>query len=127
MGFLFFIFDLEYLIRVKSSEPLHAKMNPISYLFGSRFACAQTVIFSAKQCSKNEGETSIVLVPTSRNPNQNRVAFWRIFSSNKSAPANRKTGFYTNCDPNKQDRRLDTFLNEAAQNFEVFSNIQDQK
>jgi hypothetical protein len=60
-GFLFFIFDLEYLIRVQSSEPLHAKMNPTSCLFGSRFACAQTAIFSAKLCSKNAGETSIVL------------------------------------------------------------------
>jgi hypothetical protein len=46
LGFLFFIFDLEYLIRVQSSEPLHAKMNPTSYLFSSRFACAQTAIFS---------------------------------------------------------------------------------
>jgi hypothetical protein len=35
VGFLFFIFDLEYLIRVQSSEPLHAKMNPTSCLFGS--------------------------------------------------------------------------------------------
>jgi hypothetical protein len=24
-------------------------------------------------------------------------------TSNKSAPANRKTGFYANCDPNKQE------------------------
>ncbi len=59
--FLFFIFDLGYLIRVQSSEPLHAKMNPTSYLFGSRFACAQTAIFSAELWSKNAGETSIVL------------------------------------------------------------------
>jgi hypothetical protein len=29
-------------------------------------------------------------------------ALWRIFSSNKSAPANRKKGFYTNRDLNKQ-------------------------
>jgi hypothetical protein len=29
-----------------------------------------------------------------RNPNQNRVTLWQIFSSNKSAPANRKTEFY---------------------------------
>ncbi len=36
--FYFLIFDLEYLIRVQSSEPLHAKMNPTSCLFGSRFA-----------------------------------------------------------------------------------------
>jgi hypothetical protein len=60
-GFLFFIFDLEYLTRVQSSEPLHAKMIPTSCLFGSRFACAQTAIFSAELCSKNAGETSIVL------------------------------------------------------------------
>ncbi len=38
-----------------------------------------------------------------RNPNQNRVALWLIFSSYKSAPANRKTGFYANRDPNKQE------------------------
>ncbi len=104
IGFLFFIFDLEYLMRVQSSEPLHAKMNPTSCLFGSQFACAQTAIFTTKPCSKNAIETSIVLwitaleyrVPTSRNPNQNRVAFWQIFSSNKSAAANRKTGFFSN-------------------------------
>ena len=57
----FFIFDIEYLIRVQSSELLHSKMNPTSYLFGSRFACAQTTIFSAELCPKNAGETSIVL------------------------------------------------------------------
>jgi hypothetical protein len=44
-----------------------------------------------------------------------------------SAPANRKTGSYANREPNKQDRRLDSFLHEAAQNFELLSNIQDQK
>jgi hypothetical protein len=31
-------------------------------------------------------------IPTPRNPNQNRAAVWRFFSSNNSAPANRKTG-----------------------------------
>jgi hypothetical protein len=36
--FNFFIFDLEYFIRVQSSEPLHAKMNLTSSLFGSQFA-----------------------------------------------------------------------------------------
>jgi hypothetical protein len=49
---IIFIFDLEYLIRVQSSEPLHAKKNPTSCLLGSWFACAQTIIFSAEQCSK---------------------------------------------------------------------------
>jgi hypothetical protein len=33
IGFLFFIFDLEYLIKVLSSEQLHAKMNPTSYTY----------------------------------------------------------------------------------------------
>jgi hypothetical protein len=88
--------------------PLHAKINPTSFLFGSRSACAQTAIFSTEPCSKNAGETSIVLwitareqrIPTSCNPNQNRAALRQIFSSNKSAPANRKTGFYANRDPN---------------------------
>jgi hypothetical protein len=61
VGFIFFIFDLEYLIRVQNSELLHAKMNPTSSLFGSRFAFTQTSIFSAKPCSKNAEETSIVL------------------------------------------------------------------
>jgi hypothetical protein len=109
--FLFFIFDLDYLIRVQGSEPLHAKMNPTSCFFGSRFACAQTAIFSHEPCSKHAGEKSIVLwitaceflIPTSRIPNQNRASLWGIFSSNKIAPANRKTGFYANRDPNKQE------------------------
>ncbi len=35
-------------------------------------------------------------IPSFRNPNQNRAELWRIFSSNKSAPANRKKGFYAN-------------------------------
>jgi hypothetical protein len=35
------------------------------------------------------------------NPNQNRASIWKIFSSNKSAPA--KKGFYTNRNPNKRE------------------------
>jgi hypothetical protein len=37
------------------------------------------------------------------NPNQNSAALWRIFSSNKSAPANRKKGFYTSHLPKNDD------------------------
>jgi hypothetical protein len=67
--------------------------------------------FSAELCSKNAGETSVVLwitarekrIPTSRNTNQNRAALWRIFSSNIISPANRKPGFYANRDLNKQE------------------------
>jgi hypothetical protein len=39
--------------------------------------------------------------------------------------ANRKKGFYTKCDPNKQE--VDSFLYEAAQNCEVISDIQNWK
>ncbi len=60
---------------------------------------------------------------TSCNPNQNRAALWRIFSSNKSAPANRKRGFYANRDPDKQE--VGFIFAWTAQNFEVFSNIQE--
>ena len=82
-----------------------------SCLFGSRFACAQAAIFFAKPYSINAGEASIVLwiaacrlkISSFRNPNQNRAALWRIFSSNGSAPANRKTAFYANREPNKQE------------------------
>ncbi len=38
-------------------------------------------------------------IPASHNPNQNSTVPCRIFSSNKSVPANRKKGFYTNRDP----------------------------
>jgi hypothetical protein len=48
-------------------------------------------------------------------PNQNRGALWWIFSSNESAPANSKTGFYADRDLNKQEVG------------EIFSNIQGQK
>jgi hypothetical protein len=43
------------------------------------------------------------------------------FFIKNSAPANRKTGFYATRDLNKQ---LGSILHEAAQNFEVVSNIQ---
>ncbi len=130
IGFLFFIFDLEYLIKVHSFEPLQAKLNPTSCLFGSRIACAQTMIFSAESWSKKTGETSVVLwitaheqrIPTSRNPNQNRAALWWIFSSNKSVPG-RQDSMQTVI---QTSRRLDSFLHEAAQNFEVFSYIQER-
>jgi hypothetical protein len=45
----------------------------------------------------------------SRNPNKNGAALRGIFSSNKSAPASRKKGFYTNHDQNKQEVGLILF------------------
>ncbi len=89
--FLIFNFSLQFLERHQSSEPLYTKMSLTSCLLGSRFVWAQTVIFSAEPYSKNARKSTIVLwitsreqnmwrIPTSRNPNQNSAALWRIFS-----------------------------------------------
>jgi hypothetical protein len=46
--------------------------------------------------------------------------FWLIFSSNKNAPANRKeNSIQTIC---RRMRRLEGFFSEAAKNFELFEN-----
>jgi hypothetical protein len=119
------------LIRVQSSEPLHAKVNPTSYFLGSRFACAQTVIFSAKLCSKYAGETSVVfglrLVskefqhPTIQTKIEQR--FSGFFHQIKvRQPIGRQDSMQTVI---RISRRLDLFLHEATLNFEVFSNIQE--
>jgi hypothetical protein len=57
-----------------------------------------------------------------RNLNLNRAALWRIFSVRQPIG---KQGFMQTV--NRTSRRLDSFLHEAAQNFELLSNIQDQK
>jgi hypothetical protein len=57
-----------------------------------------------------------------RNPNQNRAALLQIFSVRQ--PIGKQGSMQT---VNRTSRRLDSFLHEAAQNFELLSNIQDQK
>jgi hypothetical protein len=57
-----------------------------------------------------------------RNPNQNRAALWQIFSVRQ--PIGKQGSIQT---VNRTSRRLDSFLHEAAQNFELLSNIQDKK
>ena len=99
------------MIRVESSEPLHAKRPPIlllvrftGYMCSSRDLFHQAVFHKCGRyiiCSLDFG--SQVKNSSFRNPNQNRAALWRIFSSNESAPANRKTAFYANREPNKQE------------------------
>jgi hypothetical protein len=107
-------------------------MNPTSYLFGSRFACAQTVIFSTELCSKNAGETSIVLWITTREKRiptgsaiQTKIEkhYGEFFRQiNVHQPIGRQDSMQTVI---RTSRRLDSFLQEVAQNFEVFSNIQE--
>jgi hypothetical protein len=58
-----------------------------------------------------------------RNPNQNRASFGRFFHQIKARqPIGRKDSIQTVI---LTSRRLDSFLYEAVQNFEVFSNIQN--
>jgi len=40
---------------------------------------------------------------TTRNPNLNSAALWRIFASNKSVPAKRKKGFYKSRLPKNEE------------------------
>jgi len=58
-------------------------------------------------------------------PTQNRAALWWILSSNKSAPANRKSGFYSNCDPNKQEVGFIFALKRLRilKSFQIFKSV----
>jgi hypothetical protein len=99
-------------------------------LFGSQFACAQTTIFFAEPCSKNAGDTSIVFwvaacIHNSAIQTKIEVHFGGFFHQMKvRQPIGRQDSMQTVI---RTSRRLESFLHEAAQNFEVFSNIQDQK
>ena len=121
-GFLFFIFDLEYLLRVHSSEPIHGKMNSTSCLFGSRFACAQTVIFppncAPKMRERHQLFFGLRLVSKEfkHSAIQTKVEQIKVHQ-----PIRRQDSMQTWI---QTSRRLDSFLHLAARNFEVFSNIQ---
>jgi hypothetical protein len=62
---------------------------------------------------------------TSCNPNQTSETLWRsVFHQVKvRQPIGTKDSVQTAC---RRSRRLEAFLYLAAQNFELFSNIQDQ-
>jgi hypothetical protein len=109
---VFFIFDLEYLIRVQSSELLHAKMNQTSYLVGSRFACAQTAIFSANRVPKMRKRHQLffglrLLSKQFKHPAiQNKIEqhFGGFFLHIKvRQPIGRQDSMQTVSDPNKQE------------------------
>jgi hypothetical protein len=63
-------------------------------LFAVWFVYAQTVVLWITASEWG--------IPTSRNRNQNGAVHWQIFPSIKGTLANRKKGFYTNRDTNKQ-------------------------
>jgi hypothetical protein len=103
-------------------------MNPTSCLFGSRFACAQTTIFSAEPCSKKCKRHHLffglqLLSKEFQHPiNQTKIEqhFGGFFHQIKvRQPVGRQDAMQTVI---RTSRRLDSFLHEAAQNC---SNIQD--
>jgi hypothetical protein len=141
IGFKFFYFTLEYFKRLQSPEPLHAELNPILLLVRitvcmcssrdlfrqTRFACAQAAIFFAKPYSLNAGEASIDLW----------VAACIHHSAIQTKLERHSVGFFHQITVRQQigrpdsmqpkirtSRRLGSILHEAAQNFEVVSNIQ---
>jgi hypothetical protein len=133
-GFLFFNFSFEYLKRLSkfwtasnksaSIPPSYLahglyEHKPISFLpnRSPKMRESQQLFFGLRLVRRIFEETL-----TSRNPNQNSATLWQIFSSNKSASANRKTGFYMYKPWSEQAGGWIHFLYEAAQNFEVFSN-----
>jgi hypothetical protein len=62
---------------------------------GSKNAGGTSMIFGLRLVSKQFQHPAIQI--------KTEQHILRIFSSNKSAPANGKTGFYANRDPNKQE------------------------
>jgi hypothetical protein len=135
--FLIFLFQYWILKQLQSSELLHAKLNPTSCLFGSRITgCIEpclsigwhTVIWW-----KNPPKWRSILVLiaewcnsllTSRNPKNN----WCLSRIYGARFGEKDLGLSTACKPwSEQAGGLEDFLHLAAHNFEVLSNIQDQK
>jgi hypothetical protein len=132
---LFFIFDLEYLIRVLSSEPLQCKKESNLLLVWITVACAQTEIFSGvtpNRAPKIRGERHQLFfglqLPSKELQHpviQIKIEkhFGGFFHQMKvRQPIGRQDSKQT---VTRTSRRFDLFLHEAAQNFEVFSNIQE--
>ena len=101
-------------------------MNPTLYLFGSRFACAQTVIFSADHAPKMRERHPVffglrLMSKEFQHPAiQTKIEqhFGGFFHQIKvRQPIERQDSMQTVI---RTSRRLDSYLHEGAQNFEVF-------
>ncbi len=132
--FLIFIFDLEYLIRVLSSEPLHAKRPLILLLVrftvcmcSSRDLFRQTVLHKCGRDINFSLDCGLHVKKFHHSSTQTKTElhFGGFFHQMKvRQPIGRQDSMQT---LNRTSRRLDSFLHEAAQNSELLSNIQDQK
>ncbi len=122
----FFNFTLEYLKRLQSSEPLHAKMNPTSCLFRSRFAknpvflLADALLCDKKICQSAAlfwfgwQDAGILYSPTVFQRTIDYLPhFWSTVQRKRSQLEHMQTVIQTS-------RRLDSFLHEAAQNLNSY-------
>ncbi len=119
--FWFFNFDLEFLKRLQSSGPLHTKIHIILLLVGitgcmvtNRNLFRQTGL---QKCGKVNNWSLYYGLWEEYPAVHTRIV--RIFSPNKSAPANRKKGFYTNRNPNKQEVGF-TFVWSGSEFWSLF-------
>jgi hypothetical protein len=129
----FFIFDLEYLKQLQSSELLHAKRPLILLLVRftvcmctSRDLFCQTVLHKWGRDIMFFGlRLSCKKFHQSATQTKTKLHYGGFFHQMKvRQPIGRQDSIQT---VNRTSRRLDSFLHEAAQNFELLSNIQDQK
>jgi hypothetical protein len=132
--FNFFIFDLEYLKQLQSSEPLHAK-RPLILLIvrftdcmcSSRDLFRQTVLHKRGRDINCSLDCGLHAKKFQHSATQTKIEqhFGGFFHQMKvRQPIGRQDSMQT---VNRTSRRLDSLLHEAAQNFELLSNIQDQK
>jgi hypothetical protein len=131
IGYWFFDFDIEFLKKLQSSEPLHTKMHLILLNVGItgcmgtnhnlfRRTVLQKLFLGLRLVSRIFEEKQQYAIQTKIEQH-----FGRFFQQIKvRQPIGRKDSKQTVI---PTSRRLDLFLYEAAQNFELFSNIQDQK
>ncbi len=104
--------------EVWNKNKSHLLLDRIAVCMGTnRNLFRQTVLqkcVGVSRCSLDYSSwVEYLKIPTSRNPNQNSAALWRIFSSNKSAPANRKPWY-------EQAEGLDSFCMKHLRTFKSF-------
>ncbi len=126
IGFLFFIFDLEYLIRAQSSEPIHTKMNPTSCLYDHGLHELKQLSFPLNPAPKMRERHQLffglwLMSKELQHPaikTKIEQHFGRFFHQIKvRQPIGRQDSMQTVI---RTSRRLDSLMHEAAQNFEVF-------
>jgi hypothetical protein len=130
-----YVFNFLFLIwkRVQSSEPLHAKRPLILLLVRiSVCMCSNHDLFRRtvlQKCGRHQLFFGLRLVSKefqySAIQTKIEVHFGGFFHQIKVRQPIARQDFMQTVIRTK--RRLESFLHEAAQNFEVFSNIQDQK